>query len=87
MREVVSHFGGFLPVARYQVEVRNHIQKMDNRVYEFVEASFRMSDKLHSLATNVVRVGIHNHVNYNGIGKIYFASESGYTRTWKKRDK
>jgi hypothetical protein len=85
LREVFSHFGDFLPVARYQVEVRNDIQKMDHRVYEIAKASFGMSDKLHSLTTNVVGVGIHNHVKYNGIGKIYFASESGCT--WKKRDK
>ena len=85
MREVFSHFRDFLPVARYKVEVRNHIQKMDHRVYEIVEASSGMSDKLHSLPTNVVRVGIHNHVKHNGIGKIYFTPESGFT--WKKRDK
>jgi hypothetical protein len=85
VREVVSYFGDFLPVARYQVEVRNHIQEMDHGVYEIVEARFRMSDKLHSLATNVVGIGIHNHVKHNGICKIYFASESGFT--WKKRDK
>lgn len=82
MLEVISHFGDFLPVARYQVEVRNHIQKVDHRVYEIVEASLRMSDKLHSLATNVVRVDIHNNVKYNGIGNTYFTSESGFT--WKK---
>jgi hypothetical protein len=85
VREVVSHFGDFLPVARYQVEVRNHVQKMDHRVYEIVEACFGISDKLHSLATNVVRVDIHNHVKHNGIGKKYFTPESGFT--WKKRNK
>ena len=85
MLEVVSHFGYFLPVTRYQVEVGNNVQKMDHGVYEIVEASFRMSDKLHSLATNVVRVGIHKHVKHYGIAKMLFTSESRFT--WKKKGK
>ena len=85
MRDVFSHFSDFLPVARYEVEVRNHIQKVDHSIDEIVEASFRMPDELHSLATNIVCVGIHSHVKHNGIGKRNFTCES--RSTWKKRDK
>lgn len=83
--EVLPHFGNFLPVARYKVKVRNYIHKMDHRIHEAIESSFRIFNELQSLARNVVSIGAHGQIEHDWVGERDLAPpESRFT--WK-RDK
>jgi hypothetical protein len=67
-------------VARYEVEVRNYVQKVNHGIYEVIETAFRVSDELYSLCRHVVCVDTHAHVDYYGIDERKFASlERGIT--------
>lgn len=84
--EISPHFGNFLPVARYEVEMRNYIHKMYHRVHEVIKTRFRISDELYSLARDVVCVYVHGQVEHGWVHKRELASpESGFTWNTDRR--